>query len=193
MELWQQIAVDRQKGTERLVAEWGDRLLTAARILTQNDADAEDLVFRTFAQVVAKIHQYDGRSAFFTWIYRILLNFRRMDLRRKSENLLCFTDELPEREDPAPDPAEALVMSSSSAEVRAAVSELPEVLRTVIVLYYFEDFSVSEIGRMTETAVGTVKYRLFEARRRLARRLVGVVFRNSKPNQDLTNVQTDLA
>ena len=140
-----------------------------------------------------EIHQYDGRSAFFTWIYRILLNFRRMDLRRKSENLLCFTDELPEREDPAPDPAEALVMSSSSAEVRAAVSELPEVLRTVIVLYYFEDFSVSEIGRMTETAVGTVKYRLFEARRRLARRLVGVVFRNSKPNQDLTNVQTDLA
>lgn len=125
MEIWEEIAFDRERGAKRLVGELGDRLLTAAFQITQNSADAEDLVFRTFSQVIAKVGQYDGRSAFFTWIYRILLNFRRMDLRKKGANALVFMEELPEMEDPTPDPAEALALDSSAAEVRAGVARLP--------------------------------------------------------------------
>ena len=53
MEIWEEIAFDRERGAKRLVAELGDRLLTAAYQITQNAADAEDLVFRTFSQVPA--------------------------------------------------------------------------------------------------------------------------------------------
>ena len=184
MEIWEEIAFDRERGAKRLVAELGDRLLTAAFQITQNAADAEDLVFRTFAQVVMKIDQYDGRSAFFTWIYRILLNFRRMDLRKKGANALVFMDQLPEAEDPAPDPAEALALDSSAAEVRAGVAKLSEPLRETVVLHYFEGMSVSEVAAVTEIPVGTVKYRLFEARKQLARYLIQTNFRNSASKQN---------
>ena len=184
MEIWEEIAFDRERGTKRLVAELGDRLLTAAFQITQNAADAEDLVFRTFSQVVSKIDQYNGRSAFFTWIYRILLNFRRMDLRKKGANALVFMDQLPETEDPAPDPAEALALDSSAAEVRAGVARLPEALRETVVLHYFEGFGVSEIAAVVEIPVGTVKYRLFEARKQLARYLVQTNFRKAASKQN---------
>ena len=179
MEIWEEIAFDRERGAKRLVAEVGDRLLTAAFQITQNLADAEDLVFRTFSQVIAKVSQYDGRSAFYTWIYRILLNFRRMDLRKKGANALVFMDQLPETEDPKPDPAEALALDSSAAEVRAAVAKLPETLRETIVLHYFEGLNVSEVASVAEIPVGTVKYRLFEARKQLARYLVQTHFREA--------------
>ena len=184
MEIWEEIAFDRERGAKRLVAELGDRLLTAAFQITQNSADAEDLVFRTFSQVIAKIAQYDGRSAFFTWIYRILLNFRRMDLRKKGANALVFMDQLPETEDPAPDPAEALALDSSAAEVRAGVARLPEVLREAVVLRYFDGVGVSEIAAAVKIPVGTVKYRLFEARKQLARYLVQTNFRKAASNQN---------
>ena len=184
MEIWEEIAFDRERGAKRLVAALGDRLLTAAFQITQNSADAEDLVFRTFSQVIAKVGQYDGRSAFFTWIYRILLNFRRMDLRKKGANALVFMEELPETEDPAPDPAEALALDSSAAEVRAGVARLPEPLREAVVLHYFEGLGVSEIAVLAEVPVGTVKYRLFEARKQLARYLVQTNFRNSASKQN---------
>ena len=184
MEIWEEIAFDRERGAKRLVTELGDRLLTAAFQITQNSADAEDLVFRTFSQVIAKVGQYDGRSAFFTWIYRILLNFRRMDLRRKGANALVFMEELPETEDPAPDPAEALALDSSAAEVRAGVARLSEPLREAVVLRYFDGLSVSEIAALVEVPVGTVKYRLFAARKQLARYLVQTNFRQSASKQN---------
>lgn len=182
MEIWEEIGANAEKGAERLVAEYGDRLLTAAFQFTQNSADAEDLVFRTFAQVVAKIAQYDGRSAFYTWIYRILLNFRRMDLRKKGAHALVFMDRLPDRVDPAPDPAEALAADSDAAEVREAVSRLDESLRTVVVLHYFEEMNLTEIAALLDIPVGTVKYRLFEARKRLARELIQTKFKHQASN-----------
>ena len=182
MEIWEEIAFDRERGAKRLVAELGDRLLTAAFQITQNPADAEDLVFRTFSQVIAKVGQYDGRSAFFTWIYRILLNFRRMDLRKKGANALVFMDQLPEAEDLTPNPAEALALDSSVTEVRAGVARLPEPLREAVVLHYFEGLGVSEIAAIAEIPTGTVKYRLFEARKQLARYLVQTNFRNAASN-----------
>ena len=184
MEIWEEIAFDRESGAKRLVAELGDRLLTAACQITQNSADAEDLVFRTLSQVIAKAGQYDGRSAFYTWIYRILLNFRRMDLRRKGANSLVFMEELPETADPAPDPAEVFALDSSAAAVRAGVAWLPEPLRETVVLHYFEGLGVPEIAALTEVPVGTVKYRLFEARKQLARYLVQTNFRNSASKQN---------
>ena len=88
MEVWEEIAADAQAGAARLVAEYGDRLFTAACRIVQNETDAEDLVFRTFEAVVAKVGKFDGRSQFFSWMYSVMLNFRRMDLRRKGANAL---------------------------------------------------------------------------------------------------------
>ena len=168
MDIWEEIAADAQAGAMRLVAEYGDRLFTAACRIVQNETDAEDLVFRTFEAVVAKIDQFDGRSQFFSWMYSVMLNFRRMDLRRKGANALVFDGEIPETEYDAPDPAEALAIKADAEAVRAAVDALPEPLREVVVLHYFEGMELEEIARIVSSPIGTVKFRLHRARRELA-------------------------
>lgn len=183
MDIAQEITHNREKGARRLVREYGNRLLTAAFQITQNAADAEDLVFRTFDQVIRKIDTYTGRSSFFTWMYRIMINFRKMDLRRKGNRLLIFPGELPENEDTTPDPAEKMAEDSTWQEVRMAIRQLPESLRDALILHYYEDLDVSEVASILETSVGAVKVRLHEARKRLARFLLLTNFKKSASNK----------
>ena len=171
-DIWNEIAENPASGAKRLVAEYGNRLFTAACRIVQNDSEAEDLVFRTFERVILKIDQYDGRCQFFSWLYSVMLNFRRMDLRRKGANALDFRDELPETEVSGPDPAEALALKSEAASVRSAIAHLAEPLRTVTVLHYFEDFDLNEIAVLLGLPLGTVKFRLYRARRELAQMLL---------------------
>jgi DNA-directed RNA polymerase specialized sigma24 family protein len=88
MEVWQEIAKNAECGAERLVAEYGDRLYAAAALLCRNNCDAEDLVFRTLARAVDKIRQFKPSGDFFSWLYKILLNFHRMDARRKRPDIV---------------------------------------------------------------------------------------------------------
>ena len=88
MEVWQEIAKNAERGAERLVAEYGDRLYAAATLLCRKNGDAEELVFRTLAQAVGKIRQYKPSGDFFSWLYTILLNFYRMEGRKNRPDIV---------------------------------------------------------------------------------------------------------
>ena len=167
MEIWEDIAANAEEGAKRLVAEYGDRLFSAAVRICGNDSDAEDLVFRTLSHAIAKIGQYGRRSSFFSWLYSILANFHRMDMRKKGVTALIFCDELPEREDFASNPAERLDFRTEAEVVREATTRLPEPLREIIVLRYFEDLSLREISALLKLPLSTVKFRLHFAKRKL--------------------------
>ncbi len=163
MEIWQEIHKNQERGAERLVAEYGDRLYAAAFLLCQNSHDAEELAFRTFEQAVKKIHLFNPEKSFFTWLYQIALNFRRMDLRKCRAEVypMGAPVELPEV------PSDAfteLLGRSTSDELVSALKALPKVLREAVVLRYFEDCSVEEVAVALEVPVGTAKSRLFHAR-----------------------------
>lgn len=184
MNIWDHISADKDTGAERLVSEYGDRLFTAAYRIVKNEAEAEDLVFRTFERVLTKIDMYDGRSRFFSWLYSVMLNFRRMDLRRRGANALVFEDEVPDAEDPALDPSERLAVKQDAQTIRDAVASLGEDLRTVVVLRYFEDFDLLTISRTLEVPIGTVKFRLHSARKRLAE-----ILRQTFPGETASNLK----
>ena len=171
MEIWEDIAANAENGAKRLVAEYGNRLFSAAVCICGNDSDAEDLVFRTLSHAIAKIGQYGKRSSFFSWLYSILANFHRMDMRRRGATAIVLCDELPEREDFAPNPAESLDFQTEAAIVREATARLPEPLREIIVLRYFEDLSLREISALLKLPLSTVKFRLHFAKRKLRAKL----------------------
>ena len=171
MEIWEDIAVDAENGAKRLVDEYGDRLFSAAVRICGNDRDAEDLVFRTLSHAIAKIGQYGRRSSFFSWLYSILANFHRMDMRKKASTALVFCEELPEEMDAAPNPAEMLDVNAEAEIVREATALLPEPLREIIVLRYFEDLSLREISALLKLPLSTVKFRLHFAKRKLRAKL----------------------
>ena len=175
MPIWRLIAENAERGAEALVKEYGARLYATAFRLCQNGQDAEDLVFRTFARVIERIRSYNGESSFFSWMCAILANFHRMDARRKAANALVFDPEPPDSVDERPNPSEALVAGDEAATIRAAVDELPDDLRTAIVLHYFDDMSVPEIANAIDVPEGTVYWRMHEGRR-LIRETVFKVF-----------------
>lgn len=175
MPVWKLVAHDREQGAHALIEEYGARLYATAFRLCLDEQTAEDLVQRTLVRVVERISSYKGDSAFFTWMCAILVNFRRMDVRRKAANALVFDEEQLETPDERPDPGEHVAQMDEAAALRRAVSALPEDLRTAVVMHYFNGISVPDIARVTESPEGTVYYRLHEARGRIRKFLAKVL------------------
>ena len=167
MPVWELIAKDAEEGARVLVEDYGARLYATAFRLCLDAHAAEDLVQRTLVRVVARIASYKGESAFFTWMCAIMVNFRRMDVRRKAANALVFGEERLDVSDEKPDPGELLSRLDEATALRGAVLRLPEDLRLVVVMHYFNGFSVPEIAKTVQSPEGTVYYRLHEARQRI--------------------------
>ena len=163
MEVWEEIEANPERGAQRLIDEYGNRLYAAATMLCPDRSAAEDLVFRTLAQAVRKIAQYRGKAPFFSWLYRIMLNFRRMDCRGKDVELV-FAETLPEPPDSSMEDVESLLASVDADTVRKAVRRLSPVLREAVLLRYFEDRSIAEMAEILDVPQGTVMSRLFNAR-----------------------------
>ena len=77
-----EILQDREKGAARLVAEYGERLYGVAMALCKDASEAEDLVFRTFEQVLDKVDTCGNEDSFYSWMCAILRNFHRLSVRR---------------------------------------------------------------------------------------------------------------
>lgn len=165
MEVWQAIKNDKECGAKRLVSEYGDRLFGAAFLLCQDAPLAEDLVFRTFNQSILKIGQYQPSGDFFSWLYTILLNYWRMDVRKNRLNLVYMGSALDLPPVEVEHVGSQIVDSATDDEVQAALDELPSQIRDVVVLKYFKDLSVEQIAEVLAVPKGTVKSRLFTARK----------------------------
>ena len=163
MEIWQEIRKNSDCGAERLVSEYGNRLYAAALLLCSNGQDAEDLTFRTLNQAIRKIKTFDPSRSFYTWIYTIMLNFRRMDLRRKRMNVISVgsTTDLPEV---AINSFAEMLDNSEDDHLTKAIASLSPQLREVVVLRYYEERQIDEIASILQVPVGTVKSRLHNAR-----------------------------
>lgn len=164
-EILQALRERPEEGARRLVGTYGSRLFAAAMRMCRNETDAEDLVARTLARVIQSIRSFKGKSGFFTWQCSIMANFLKMDLRKKGANSLVFQEELPERADESPSPAESAERADDAHKVRTAVAALPEKLRVVVELFYFAEMPVPAIAESLGEPEGTVYYWLHEAKK----------------------------
>lgn len=136
----------------------------ALRMVNDRD-DAEDVVQASFMKAYEKLHTYDRRRKFFSWIYRITVN-ECLDLlaRRKRRE--------PEGEDePGRRPDEALEQREVEAVIGAALLDLSIDYREVIILRHFVHLSHREMSRLLGIPEKTVKSRLHTARRLLGEQL----------------------
>ena len=170
MEIWQEIIKNRERGAHELVAVYQDRLFASALILCRDRRAAEELVFRTFARAIDKISSFRPNTNFYNWLYTIMINFRRMDIRKEKGSPLTFTDAIPETTTEET-PFTALAAKADHSAIRATVAELSEPLKEVVLLRYFEGLPIEEIATTLALPLGTVKSRLNYARAVLARRL----------------------
>ena len=175
MGITEEIKVDPEKGARRLIAEYGDRLYDVAFRLCQSEDGARDLVSRTFVRAIERIALFSGGSTIYTWLYAILVNFWRMDLRSRSSEIVSFTDTIPDAPSDRPDPAESLAAKADAQAIRDSVARLPAHYRVVTVFRYFEDRTVPEIAAILKIPEGTVKFRLHKAKKMMRHLLAQTV------------------
>jgi len=148
--------------------------ITAYRMMGNHD-EANDVVQDSFLRALKGIDGFDARSEFFTWLYRIVinvaLNHLRGQRRRGSVPLdqVVLSDAL--QQEAGADPRRALELKRMTADVAAALDELPDTLRATVVLVVLEGVAYREAAQILECSEGTVAWRMHEARQRLHVRL----------------------
>ena len=170
MGIIQDIHNDLEKGAAQLVAEYRERLCRDAFQLCGDAAEAEDFAFRTFDKVLRKIDTFKGEGSFYEWMKAILVNDIRSAKRTKAaQNTVVaeVDDDEPAPSDSAGSP-EQLMASFDSEVVRCAIQKLSPEHRETIVLHYFLDQPIGKMAKLLSIPEGTVKFRLFAARKALA-------------------------
>jgi len=160
-----------QSAYRQVVDAYKDRLITVIARVAGAGPDAEDLAQETFLKAFAAIGRFDGRSALFTWLYRIAVNTARdwSDHRRRRPTVPLHGPEGLLVEPLAPDgpPDDEAVRREERQAVRRALQRLPEPFRTTLVLREMEGLSYEAIADALDVSIGTVESRIFRARCKL--------------------------
>ncbi len=178
--------IDRAQQGDRsslnaLVRKYEGKAYQFAFRLTRNPEEASDIVAEAFVRVYNALPNFKGQSAFTTWLYRILTNCF-LDAKKKEKNKTTTSFEAVvqtaegevERqfEDPGETPHEEAERDEREERMKAAIQQLPEYQRAMIVMYHVESLSYEEIAAALDLPIGTVKSRLNRARLSLRELLV---------------------
>ena len=151
--------------TQALAETYRDRLFAAAFQVCGNAADAEDAAQEALLRYHISEKQFESEQHIRAWLLRVTINcaknVSRSFFRRNTVPLEDYMDSLE-------------FDSGESREIFREVMNLPETYRLVIHLYYYEDYSVAEIGRILGLTESNVKVRLSRGRQLLKKALQGV-------------------
>lgn len=150
-----------------------DGLYRTAKRLTRNETEADDLVQETYMQAWRSFGQYEPGTNCRAWLYKILFNKFDHHRRKKFTQSKYFQE------------ADELVFELSAAKtsvpdhltdrkIIAALENLPEHYRTVVLLADVNDLDYKEVSAILSIPMGTVMSRLNRARTQLKRSLAGV-------------------
>ncbi|HKC26167.1 MAG TPA: sigma-70 family RNA polymerase sigma factor [Thermoanaerobaculia bacterium] len=177
-ELVARLRAGDEEAFTRLVRSCGGPLLAAARRFMRNEEDARDAVQEAFLKAHRSFSSFRGGSRVSTWVHRILVTSCLMKLRsRRRHPEESFDDLLPRFLDdghaaePCSDwddgPAHELERKEVCALVRKLIDELPETMRTVILLRDIEELDTGETAQLLGITDNAVKIRLHRARQAL--------------------------
>ncbi|GAB4434327.1 MAG: sigma-70 family RNA polymerase sigma factor [Chloroflexi bacterium OHK40] len=149
-----------------------------AMSVLKHPEDAADLTQEAFIRLFRALPQYNGESRFTTWLYRLVVNMCRDELRRRGRQVPLAPPSTEEEEadqlagvaddDRWADPEQALDSRELRAQVRQALGQLEEHYRLVLTLYYFEDLKYTDIAEILEIPLNTVKSHIRRGKERLA-------------------------
>ncbi len=168
-----------------LVERYQGRVYRLALRVLRDEERARDAVQEAFLKVYRSLDRFEGRSSFYTWLYRLVLNVC-LDLRRRdrldrqvewSEERWEQASEEDAGPDPisgslSPDPELALDRAELRSAIAAAIRSLPDDARRTLLLREVDGLSYAEIAEVLGVPRGTVMSRLHYARRRVRLALV---------------------
>lgn len=172
-----------------LVRKYQDRLFNGMVYMLRNEAEAEDVVQDAFILALTRLETFHGKSAFFTWLYRIAYNVAVSRIRRRKPTISLAANDDDSRpmdfEGNAPAPDERMSRSEDISQLQNAMGRLSEEHRAVLVLREMEQLDYEAISEILELPIGTVRSRIHRAREQLKQQLE---FLMSKKEDDASNI-----
>jgi RNA polymerase sigma-70 factor (ECF subfamily) len=138
---------------------------------TNNENEAEDLTIRTFAKAFDKIHTFDEKYEFKTWLISISNNLYIDQLRkRKTETISIHKEssEVHKIKDEEPSPADKLIIEQNLAELLAYIKQLKPHYQEIINLRFFQEMSYKEMAATLDEPMSNIKVKLLRAKKLLA-------------------------
>ncbi|NUQ00108.1 MAG: sigma-70 family RNA polymerase sigma factor [Armatimonadetes bacterium] len=151
------------RGLELLHQRWDRRLFYFARRLSDSDEQARDAAQEIWVEIARGVHQVREPARLTAWVYQVAHHVMVDQLRRSAQRALEPLLDEPVADDP--DPAAISFAASEAAELHRALDQLSLHHREVIVLHFLEGFSVAEVAALTQAPPGTVKSRIYHAKR----------------------------
>ncbi len=160
---------------EPLVEKYRQRAWRLALQLVRDREEAWDISQEAFIRAFQSLGSFRGQSAFYTWLFRIVVNLATDRVRQRAARGRAFgTEQVPEEDwdrampdEASASPDEEAVRSEERARIARALEALPEHFRTIIMLSDIEGLAYREIAEVLDIPMGTVMSRLHNARKRL--------------------------
>jgi RNA polymerase sigma-70 factor (ECF subfamily) len=178
------VLVQRVKKGDRgafdiLVARYQHKIIKLVTRYVRDPSEAMDVAQEAFLKAYKALPGFRGDSAFYTWMYRIAINTAKNYLVAAKRRPVDYDLDLQDPEQyemhgrlKTTDTPEHMVLTEEIRQtVNRAIEELPEDLRTAIMLREIEGMSYEEIATTMECPVGTVRSRIFRAREAIDRQL----------------------
>ena len=169
-----------QKGSansfNKLVDKYHSRIYSLTYQMTSNREDAEDLTQEIFIKAFEALPRFKGRSSFYTWLYRIginkTINYRKKRNRNRPISIDALDqdityDEVYAELDSKDSPLRHIGLNELQVKLNEAMQKLSLKHRTVVVMHDIEGIPHDEIAKIVGVSVGTIRSRLFYARRQL--------------------------
>ncbi len=149
------------------VAQFSKTLYRIAFTILHNAPDSEDIVQEVFLRLLKAKPRFDSQEHRKAWLIRVTINLSRNRLRHSSRNELPLElcNELAQGD-----------LRKSNSGILQAVLKLPEKYRTIIHLYYYEDYTIKEIAQIAALPSATVGTRLARGRALLRKMLEGGIY-----------------
>jgi RNA polymerase sigma-70 factor (ECF subfamily) len=164
---------------DALVRRYQHKVVKLVLRYVRDPAEAEDIAQEAFIKAYRALPRFRGDSTFYTWIYRIAINTAKNVLAARGRSPVSYDIDKDSEDSSAVESymkdtatPEALAMTDEiRSTVNDAIDQLPEDLRTAIVLRELEGLSYDEIAQAMSCPVGTVRSRIFRAREAIDARL----------------------
>jgi RNA polymerase sigma-70 factor, ECF subfamily len=170
-ELVQRAKAGDGRAFEELVRRYRARIYALCLHLTGSRSDADDITQDVFVRAYRKLESFEGRSEFFTWLYRIAMNrafnARRDGARRRTSDLDDPRVQAAVQVDASGDPRRQAELRQRYARLVNALDELSPTLKAAVVLVALQGLSHEEAGIILDCPSGTVAWRIHEARKQL--------------------------
>ena len=167
--LVQRAKAGQSQALSQLIAKYQDRIYNLAYRFTGSDDMALDLSQETFLKCIQALNTFAGKSSFYTWLVRILINAGH-DLRRKNSRNQAIqldgqvADWLAARQRNNPTERNSLETQELQEMVWQGMAGLDQQHRQILLLRELEGFDYSQLSEILEISIGTVKSRLHRAR-----------------------------